>query len=136
MIRTRRFVLRATMVAAIAASAAPGVARADHGGCYTYGEVMGLDVIRTCTYVAQTDTQNVYVGTPATWRVWVTRYTPQGQPVEVILASGDGPPAGLPQVHPEVGETVHVSMDFWCPPTYNPCGTYGFIGAGLEEGHP
>lgn len=131
----RLFRTAAVAIALGAAGFTPGVAQANHGGCYTYGEVVGLDVVRTCTYTAITNTQIVHVGTPFTWRVWVTRYMPNGQPVEIVLASGTGPNAGPPSlVNPNVGETVHVSMDYGC--ISNICGTMGFIGAGLEEGHP
>lgn len=136
MIRSQRGA-RAALVALALGTAGfvPQAADANHGGCWTYGEVVGLDVIRTCTYTALTDTQVVYVGTPFTWRVWVTRFAPNGQPVEVVLASGEGPPAGPPAlVHPNVGERVNVSMDYGC--VSNICGTMGVIGAGLEEGHP
>ena len=113
---------------------APVGARAAHGGCYVIGEVQGLDTLRSCTYVATTDTQNVYVGTPYEWRVWVLRYDVNNQPRDVTLASGVGPSAELPVVDPADGETVHVTMSFGCTPPY--CGTIGLLGAGLEQGHP
>lgn len=136
-VTTRRLFARTALLALALASsgAAPIVARADHGGCFVYGEVQGLDTIRNCEYTALTGTQNVYVGAPYAWRIWVLRHTPTGQPVDLTLASGIGPvPGPPPQVHPVAGETVHVSMEFGCTGPY--CGTLGFLGAGLEEGHP
>lgn len=123
-------------VAAIALSAslfAAADSPAAHSGCVVTGEGQGLDTERTCTYVAASTAQTVYVGTPYHWRVWVLRSL-SGQPVDVTLAEGDGPVAGPPPVaHPLVGETVYVTMTFGC--TGPLCGTIGFLAAGLEQGH-
>jgi hypothetical protein len=119
---------------AMCALLVPMQAHANHSGCYVLGEVQGLDTERHCTYTALTGTQNVYVGTPLKWKVWVLRGTPSA-PIEVTLAEGTGIPAGPPpQVHPNVGETVHVTMyvGFTGPFLW----TFGFLGAGLEEAHP
>ena len=124
----------AAIVLVLAAVLAPQGASANHAGCYVIGEVQGLDVIRECTYEAPSTTQYVYVGTPYDWEVWVDRGTPQA-PEIVTLASGTGPVVGPPpEIHPEAGETVHVWMHFGCTVPY--CGTIGFLGAGLEAGHP
>lgn len=101
-------------------------------GCYVIGEVQGLDTERTCTYVAQSTDQNVYVGTPFHWRVWVLRYDDHNQPLDITLADGNGPQPGIPVAHPNVGEKVYVTMYFGCQVPY--CGTIGFLGAGLEQG--
>jgi hypothetical protein len=125
----------AALVIACSALLIPLNAHAVHEGCVVTGEVQGLDTQRTCQYVATTAAQNVYVGTPYEWRIWVLRYDQAGQPLDVTLASGVGPVAGPPpQVHPQIGETVNVTMSFGCTPPY--CGTIGFLAAGLEQGHP
>jgi hypothetical protein len=111
-------------------------AHADHEGCYVIGEVQGLDVLRSCSYVAKTATQNVYVGTPYDWRIWVLRWDDRGEPLDVTLASGTGPVVGPPPtVSPIVGETVWVTMVAGCSKPTPYCGTLGFLGAGLEQGH-
>ena len=113
----------------------PLTARGVHEGCVVVGEVQGLDTERTCAYVATTASQYVSVGTPYRWRVWVLRYDPSGQPVDVTLAEGAGPVAGPPPVvHPQVGENVNVTMTFGCTGPY--CGTIGVLAAGIEQGHP
>jgi hypothetical protein len=124
----------AALAFAVGAVLVPIGARAAHEGCIVTGEVQGLDTLRTCTYVARTTTQNVYVGTPYEWRIWVLRWDDNGQPLDVTLASGVGPQPEIPQVHPEVDEVVSVTMSFGCTPPY--CGTIGFLAAGLEQGHP
>lgn len=104
------------------------------GGCYVYGEVLGLDTVRNCTYTATSTSQNVYIGTPYEWRIWVLRTAPNGQPLDVTLAEGTGPQAGLPVARPLKGETVHVSMFTGCTNPF--CGTIGFLGAGFENASP
>jgi hypothetical protein len=131
--------LRYTAIAAVVAAAsmlAPMSARANHEGCTILGEGQGLDTERSCTYVATTPSQNVYVGTPYRWRVWVLRMDARNQPVDVTLGEGSGPQAGQPpQVRPALRETVHVTMYFGCSANVY-CGTIGFLSAGLEQGHP
>lgn len=113
----------------------PLSAGASHEGCSVVGEVQGLDTERTCSYKARTTSQTVLVATPYEWRVWVERMDSRGQPVTQILASGTGPVAGAPpEAHPIAGETVFVTMVYGCTGPY--CGTIGFLGAGLEQGHP
>lgn len=129
-------VLRGTLLGAVigAAGLVPTSASADHEGCWNYGKIF-LEPTSECEYVAKSDTQSVYVGTPYGWRVWTTRYDELGQPYTVTFAAGEGIPAGPPiQIHPVPGETVHVTMEPGC--TGPICGTLGFIGAGLEQGHP
>ena len=129
--------LKRTAIAALIVAGTvltPLGAQANHEGCFVYGEVQGLDTQRTCTYTATSDTQYVTVGTPYEWRVWVLRTDANNQPLDVTLASGEGPALGPPpEVHPEIGETVNVTMSFGCTSPY--CGTIGFLGAGLEQGH-
>lgn len=127
--------VRGVLVASVFAASGfvPGAASADHEGCWNYGKIF-LEPTSECEYVAQTDTQYVYVGTPYDWRVWTVRYDEFNQPYTVTFASGTGVPAGPPpEIHPEIGETVHVTMEPGC--TGPVCGTKGFIGAGLEQGH-
>lgn len=121
---------------AATASLAPQFASADHEGCVVVGEFwVGLDTLRTCTYIAQTPSQTVYVGTPYEWRVWVLRSDDAGQPIDLTLAGGIGPPLGaLPTVTPRLGDTVYVTMGTGCTPPL--CGTTGFLAAGLEQSHP
>lgn len=131
---TKRFIALVILVGALAPM---GAARAvpPNDGCYVYGEVLGLDTQRNCTYTALKTDQIVYVATPYEWRVWVLRSAPNGQPLDVTLASGTGPVAGPPPVaHPIMGETVHVTMWTGCTPPF--CGTIGFLAAGLEQGTP
>ncbi len=124
------------VLVAVVAMLAPSSAQADHEGCYVIGEVWGLDTLRTCTYTASTPSQTVYVGTPYDWRIWVLRSAPNGAALDVTLAEGTGPPAGLPAVvTPVIGETVNVTMSFGCTSPSPYCGTIGFLGAGLEQDH-
>lgn len=124
------------LILSMSALLVPTNAHAVHEGCIVLGEVQGLDTARTCQYVARSTTQNVYVGTPYEWRVWVLRGVDErGDPMDVTLAEGDGPIAGPPpQVHPIVGETVNVTMTFGCTGPF--CWTIGFLAAGNEQGHP
>lgn len=127
----RRALAALVLCTALAPLGAQALPEYDNG-CLVYGEVQGLDTQRTCQYVAASEAQNVYVGTPYDWRVWVLRYNEHGQPMDVTLAQGTGPTLGAPpQVHPEVGETVNVTMSFGCTGPY--CGTIGILAVGLEN---
>ena len=50
---------------------------------------------------------------------------------DVILASGTGPPAGLPAVNPEVGEVVIVEIEFMIAGPAS--GSWGALASGLED---
>ncbi|HVL33118.1 MAG TPA: hypothetical protein VM600_06000 [Actinomycetota bacterium] len=114
---------------------APLPSQAHHEGCYVLGELQGLTPEITCSYVAKTDAQSVYVGTPYDWRVWVLRQDDRNQPVDVTLANGTGPVAGAPpQVRPIVGETVYVTMSYGRTGPFE--NTIGFVAAGIEQAHP
>jgi len=125
----------ALVIVVCLAGLVPSTSNADHQGCYVYGEVLGLDIIRECSYIATSEAQSVHVATPNAWRVWVERTAPNGQPVDVTLAEGHGPVAGPPPVvTPEVGEEVFVWMFAGCDLPLL-CGTIGALEVGMSDGH-
>jgi hypothetical protein len=155
----RRFAIAALIVTSI--SFAGIGAHADNlpygGGCYVTGDVNGYRAYLDCTYVAQTGTQTVYVATHDYWRTYVVRevlvhttcraddgtFYPCDKQVDqdIVLADGYGPlldgsgnprTPGLIQIHPNVGETVHVEMYADCLPELQQittCGKLGAVGA-------
>lgn len=127
------------------------------GGCYVSGDVNGYRAYLDCTYRAQTDTQTMYVASHDYWRTYVVRQVlvhtvcrnPDGTfyacdklvDEQIVLQDGYGPLLdgdGMPrapapiEIHPNVGETVHVEMYADCLPQLEgvtTCGKLGIVGA-------